>query len=564
MEPNLSQITGIQGDADIAGGTAGGGTESAYIIPEGKSIQYLQEAAEAKAEANKYIGKMYQDNLNKHLADINNVDFTNVMDTDMPALKQKYADLAHDMGANYDVIRNPNIDPVKYAELHQKESELLGLIAQSKSHSAIQNYNKKLLLDHPDWNTPDNKQQVLNYASTPMADRKDYLLNTPTTFDLAKTAKAAADIALQQTKKESVSKNGNWLNTTEAKEYNQAKYKEAIHGLLDNTTINGRSSRQEFEKLYNSLPEDVRSKYQDSNDYLDQNAERLRPMGESSSTFTINPFALQRQSQAFQASESAKARELQNRALKKGEIKPEEAGEAKFRALGNLVNNGTINPTYGQNIWGDNTSTVLKAVKVPVKNSDGSSATGNDGLPLYETDKIKVPEIQFTGTSIDEKGNIIIHRIDNKNNKPLPDITRNYSQLYSDMDNMLGINYTGAVSSGSHMYSNKYFKKVTADQDDITKHFNIPIDPNAEILDPEYIKRKALADKYRAETGHAHPNEARYVGKPHVRGELNSLNTPGTSYKATNGQSYKHDDLIKLGYTDDQIQEAIKLGNLKQ
>lgn len=58
-------------------------------------------------------------------------------------------------------------------------------------------------------------------------------------------------------------------------------------------------------------------------------------------------------------------------------------------------------------------------------------------------------------------------------------------------------------------------------------------------------------------------------GKKHVPGasldqsvkpkEIN----PNKSYKASNGRSYSHSELKKMGYTDEQIQQAIKLGNLK-
>lgn len=39
--------------------------------------------------------------------------------------------------------------------------------------------------------------------------------------------------------------------------------------------------------------------------------------------------------------------------------------------------------------------------------------------------------------------------------------------------------------------------------------------------------------------------------------------TPSAVYKAANGKTYSHNDLKKLGYTEEQIQQAIKLGNLK-
>jgi hypothetical protein len=54
-------------------------------------------------------------------------------------------------------------------------------------------------------------------------------------------------------------------------------------------------------------------------------------------------------------------------------------------------------------------------------------------------------------------------------------------------------------------------------------------------------------------------------GKGYVKGGLQNpaINT-NAAFKASNGNSYTHADLLKLGYTEDQIQQAVSLGNLKQ
>jgi hypothetical protein len=529
MEPTLSQITNIQGDANIAGGTAGpgGAAPAAVIYPQDTSLQYLQHAADAKSEANRYVSKMYADNLNKYMTNVNNIDMTNVMDTDLPTIRQKYADLASNIGNNYDVIRNPNVDPQKYGELQQQEAELRGQIAQSASHSAIQNYNKKVLLDHPEYNTPENQQQILNYASTSMGQRQNYLLNTPTTFDLQKTVSALAPQAAELTKKEAVSKGGNWLNTTEAKTYNGEILKNLVKSQINNSVINGRPVAQDWEKVYNGLPENLKLGTQNSNDYLDQIIPTLTPGGTQESTFTTNPYALQRQREVFEAGESAKQRALQDKALRKGEIKPEEAGEAKLRAYTNLMTNGTINPQYAQNVWGDNSSTVNKQVKIPIIQPDGSQG--------FETDKVKVPVIQTVGQSIDAQGNVHIQRIDNtKGGAPLPDLILNQNQIYSDMDNMLGPGYTGAISTGSHMYSKNNFNKVTPTVEDLQKHFNIGTDPNASIYKPQEKPWGILAPVAGDFPGKVTPPTIPTINTDNDYKALPS----GTQYMAPDGKTY--------------------------
>lgn len=56
-------------------------------------------------------------------------------------------------------------------------------------------------------------------------------------------------------------------------------------------------------------------------------------------------------------------------------------------------------------------------------------------------------------------------------------------------------------------------------------------------------------------------NADKYMApSPHQNKDL----SPAKPYKASNGKTYSHDDLLKAGYTEEQIKKAISLGNLKQ
>lgn len=56
-------------------------------------------------------------------------------------------------------------------------------------------------------------------------------------------------------------------------------------------------------------------------------------------------------------------------------------------------------------------------------------------------------------------------------------------------------------------------------------------------------------------------NSDKYMApSPHQNKDL----SPAKPYKASNGKTYSHDDLLKAGYTEEQIKKAISLGNLKQ
>ncbi len=481
-EPSLSEITSIKGDANIAGGSAGGGADMGATAPVqfDQGLQFLNEAADARQNYNKYLTEQYQKNLTDGLANLQNIDFSKALSSDLPALRQKYADLAKNVADNFDVIRNPGSDPAKASELAQQEADLRSSIQASTVHNGINSYNKKFITENPSFNTQENQDLINNFQSTPLDQRKDFLLKTPYDVNLESVAKTANEVAKQSTNKQFLSKDGKWINQDEAINYDQNKYNDAFIGTMKNTYKNGKSLYDQFVDHYNLMPAankvDANGNPITPEQYLQEQGNRLRLQGGINSTFKDNPYAIQNQKESFEASEAAKERafranqEALNRAnqvklLKHGEIDPNEAGEAKLRTLASAFTSGNLGEAQAQSIYGDNNK-FQKELKVFGKNDDGTIK--------IEKDKIPVPLIQVKGTSIDPQGNLHIHRVDNATNLDLPDIVRSYDQAYSDFDKIYGDSYAPQIGTATGRFSQQKFKAATPTLGQLQQYFSVP------------------------------------------------------------------------------------------
>lgn len=477
MEPTLSEIQSYKGDANIAGGTAGEGAGLAAPEPVqfDQGIQFLNEAASARAAYNKYLSDHYSTNLNNTLTNLRNIDFSKAMASDLPALRQKYAALASNVADNFDVIRNPASNLEKSSELTKQEADLRSDIAMSENHNAIGTYNKNFIAANPTFNTPTNQAKIANFQNKPMDERTDFLLDTPTNFDLTKVAQLAAPYALKAVEKEQLSHDGKWITTTEGQQFVQDAYHKAALAIKNNTIVNGQTLNDAYLKDYSLLPDHLKNGLSPDDAFL-AGIDALAPQTSLKTTFKANPYgeesqrlagqaAQQLRAQKFEADQNDKNRALQVKLLKKGEIDPNEAGEAKLRTLASAFTSGNLGDQLGQQVYGDN-SKINKTVKVIGQNADGS--------PLIETNKIPVPLIQFKGSSIDDKGNLHIHRFDNATNQPLPDIVRSYNEAYSDFDKLYGDAYAPQIGSATATYSQKNFKKPTPTLEELRTHFNVP------------------------------------------------------------------------------------------
>ena len=506
MEPSLSEITSIKGDAAIAGGSAGGAGIDPTVLPADESIKYLNQYAQAKAQYNKYKQDQYHENLNNYLTDLKNTDFSKVLAADLPGLRQKYADLANNVGKNFDVIRNPTNNPEKFAELTQQEAELRGLLAQSQSHNAINTFNKNMIAQNPGWNTVDNQKKILDFENTPLEQRNDYLLKTPVTFNPVEyMQRVVAPLAAQKIQQESISHDKNWINSQEGVTYSKDVVNRIFKTGLDNTVNNGRKLGDDFDEGYNSLPSNMR-KGLSRDQYLNNMIDSLIPQSSLSNTIRANPVQSQIRSENFQAGEAAKTRnfehsegalnrnfqasesalnrqEREDQAEAAGKLNPIQAGETKARAIATTFSNGgSLDERSGQNVYGNNEK-VKKDVyqEMPVGTDENSlpekaifyKAKNKDGEDVIhlKTGTQDAPRISYTGSTFDAKtGKITVHRIDNLTGKP-SDITRTEDDAQTDFNRIYGEARANEMGAASARFNKKVIGKENASLADYKVHF---------------------------------------------------------------------------------------------
>lgn len=536
--PSLSEITSIKGDGNIAGGSAGAGADAPapIILPEDQGIKYLHQRAVTKAAVNKYQAEKYQQNIADYMKNLRSIDFSKAHSSDLNGLREDFAKLAGEVGDNFDVISNPYSNQEKFQQLAQQEAQLRGKIEQSSAHNALSAYNKEMIRSNPGWNTKENQELMAKFDAAPMDQRKDFLLKTPHSFNPVEYAqKYVAPFALQEIKKQS--KDANWIYTQEGKEYAKGKFAEVFKQGLASTVVNGRPLMEDFDEGYDRLPAEIK-KGQTKEQYMDKMIEALIPATSMSSTLSANPYGVQGQSQAFQASESAKSRAFQasqaaisrswqaNEAEKardfqlevaedNGKPKPLNAGEAKARALALTFSpNSSLDEKSGQNIYGDN-SKIKKAIYKDLNPGDGEDvkdaiilhrkdkATGEDvEFARIKTGDVEAPRIQYKGSTYDEKtGKVTVHRIDNLTGKPA-DIIRTPQQAYSDFNRLLGESNAMVMSKGTVEFNKKHFKRDEADVNEYIQHFTAkhPDAPAAESTAAPAAKPKDIqvmdASKY--------------------------------------------------------------------
>lgn len=477
MEPTLNDITSIRGNADIAGGTAGSGAglDSPAPVQFDQGLQFLNEASQARAGYNKYLADAYAQNLKDSLANLRSIDFSKAMASDLPALRQKYADLAKNISDNFDAVRNPGSNPEVAGQLAQQEADLRGAIEQSTNHNAINTYNKNFVAANPTFNTKENQDKIAGFEQAPMDQRKDFLLSTPNNFDLQKVAQLAAPYALKTIQKESLSHDGNWINSYEGQQFSKEAYHNAALAIKNNSIINGQSLNDAWNKDYNLLPDEYKQGMNSDQAFL-AGIDALAPQTALKTSFTANPYGLNKQREgfdmtmenkreAFQANQSALDRAERDKFQKNGQVDPNTAAESKMRNMAIIESTGEIPANIAQPLFGDN-ALVTKSFTIP-KDPDNKDAGKT-------TTTAKVPKTSYTGGGIDPNGNIHLYFRDNLTGKALPAKVLSHNDFYNAMDGLYGQNFAPRIGGASTEFSQKNFKKPIPTAQDLLNHYQLP------------------------------------------------------------------------------------------
>ncbi len=254
-QPSLSELTNIQGNAEQGGSTV------AEIKPS-QAIVYLQHAAAAKAEADKYIYEKFQENLKTNLADAGKVDMAGLVEADYPELSKRFVEYSKKLADNFEVVGNPNSNLQMFSELKNEEAQLRADVAQSKQQKLVGDRHQEYLNQHPTWGTEANLSKLKNYLSAPRDKRETIVLDSPAILNIDAIGKTLSAVAEQ--KYAEAKTNGKYVTTTKGVRYDDASFDEAADGMYEAVGRGddfGRSIKQLSEISFNGLSTEEKAQY---------------------------------------------------------------------------------------------------------------------------------------------------------------------------------------------------------------------------------------------------------------------------------------------------------------
>jgi hypothetical protein len=479
---SINEITNVKGDGDLyAGSSAGNG--AATVIPVSNAAAYIQQAAAAHAQANKYVGELHEKRLNTVLDQMNDLDYKDAFAGDMNDIARNYAATMKDIGDNYGAITDPASDIQKYNEFRQRYASLKSQIAQSKAHNAILNENKKALLLHPELNTDENQQLINDFQQTPIDQRKDFLLKTPVSYDPTEAGKIASALTKQVSDKDVISKGGSYIVNTKGEYYDPEDFVNHYVNYSRNHIVNGKSDLDNLKTIYDRMPAEIKAD-KTFDEVVRENA--LANLPPSTKFVDIKPNQVNMEDKRL--SEQRWEAKLQNalgyarlaqedKALRANEIKPEEGAEAKYLTLYNALSGKGLNYEFGQNIYG---SDPTQDITVKVGGDVARDANG-DLIPGSFTPVTtqKVPQKQFLSATSDGQGGLRIELRENKLDSKTGALvshpvvqTVNYNQAASDFNRIYGNKFTTQIASGSSTFNKRKLNTTNPLITDLDKYYN--------------------------------------------------------------------------------------------
>jgi hypothetical protein len=439
-EPSLSEITSIQGDAAMGAD----GSNITEIRPNA-SLPYLQAASVAIAEADRQKNLEYQKNLQTALTRIDETDFTGLLDSDFKELRKGYAGLLKATAENFDVIRNPNRNIEKWAEIRQQEANLRTSLANAKDQKKIYDTSQAFLKANPLWNTEQNQSKLKSYLDSPRENRETFQFDQPFNADINALAKSVYDSSVVDSATSEITPDGRYFRDEQNRTYDNNLIKANLDAALTGQDTFGRNVTQGFQYLYDRLPETEKSKYTDVKDFITKNVLALRPKDVTTkANIAPNPIYLQNDQQAFTADQNERDRILTRRgqdlASGKAKINPVEAGAYKNELVTKFWETGQLPVDILQNIYGNNDPIT---VKQDILTADGEK-TG-------ETER-KQPTSQVIASRIDENGNRIVDIRENGKNGKITRLTLTLDKINSDFNRVLGQENASKVADGSRQW----------------------------------------------------------------------------------------------------------------
>lgn len=546
---SLSEIANIKGDADLAQG--GFGTDA--VLPENNTaLAYLHNAADLQAGANKYLAEVHNKRMEDYLTNFNNIDLKNLAPGDYDQLSKQYVDLSKDLADNADVLQNSFKNPQLAGSLRSREAALRSQIAQSQMDKGTMDITNNHIQLHPDLNTTENQKKIQDYWKTPLGKRMPVSLTPASVINLQGIADSAWN-SVQQ-KYATATTDGKYIWKKEGLTAAADAYTAAVDSHLNDTDQYGRTNRQLITNAFGQLTPEDQAKYKNNplNWYHTQMLALKHPDQQTKADLDTDQFgtikaqgAQTRQTEGMRETYETKAatdkydRDLVLTGMKQfgsGKVDPNTVGEYKNKLYHDFVTGTShdqatkddFNKILGNpNLTLSQKSQMVRDLSAKNENALGENLPNEVFQQLYGNNKkVKVknglagetqteqelPAEQVIGNRMSANGQAFI-TLKNNVNGGVHSMYVPISKLYNDLNNVLGPDKAPMVSLASKNWLQKNTGSLNPDLDKISSALNSP-----------------------------------------------SLKA---NYQLPDGKTYSHEQLKGIGYTDDQIKQALQLGNIK-
>lgn len=546
-EPTLGEIESIHGDPNI--GLATTGVAPNVIAPNTNELAYLDAAARRRDAANQFLLQQHQANLKSNLEDFGKIDTSNLFQPDYKDITSDYANLTNKIVDNYDVLSNPNKNPELYAEIMQQKAALNSKINQSKAESLLYNQNETFLKAHPEFNTAENLQAQQQFSKTPLGQRQIPNITSPTTYDPKAIIKAATEAATQQIATSAIS--GGYIKNQTTESTDPDIWYKTIGNVLNTNNGYGGTYKDALVKQYSQLPAEIKQ-----TENFDDFIKNTFPVPKSSitkATTEVDPFTQQAIANKnaltlaavrhqYDISDAKTKFDNDKELLKlKGEISDEKSLSKQGQFLNTMVANISNSvekdaPTYTTTLDGRQYHEPVITPSASVK-----EALAYTKPPAYEGAKTsKVYPDLITKTA---EGNFRVFYFEKgKGEHPL---TIKGKTKFNEQTQIYTPNELREQLANSPLFTASQRPKI----------LQAAYGASQDLNDPKELAKYGDNSK---------PNPSSSGQIKEKTSASGSAFKDDATFKKADGTKYTYKALKDLGYTDDQIKQAVDQGNITQ
>ncbi len=529
-EPSLGEILSVKADPEVATGNTG------YVIDNRELVRNLTQAAQFKAQNDWKKYNLFLDETKELYKKADEIAAMDVAPQDRERLEKEMTGFLNDMATNPKDFFS-SVGSAKGKELQERLINWRKDATTSKNDRLWDLRNREFLMANPDHDTPENRAKIEGFLTNQkLGGRQPYILDMPGVYDPVALSKELNTAVEQKIARPGFTKDGKFTYTETGARYDPDQYRKVAGNIFD---LNKNGFQNTIGNLFKKLPATEQVKYKDSQNpvrdwYLDFQDTFRKPDQTTKEDLKANPFALEdEKSRVAFALENLRSRNDTNREIKVAQVKASLEDAPKPEQTKFLLN-------LAASVVGNIDKN--KDLTIPVGN--GKYATEN--IINASPQLLKTFSKPTTTTIKDAAGKEVV------SDKVLePDV------LTKTADGGVRTIFYKKLKNGDTQ-TDKSGKPII-ESTEIS-----PLPEVMSILGKEYIPKNMLAGavNFSSEVLKPFGGDITKYGEA-VKQQDQSKRDEGLKF-TVKGKDYNLAQLKQMGYTEEQIQQAIQNGTIKQ